>query len=335
MLGWLYAQIANTRNALFDRGLLKSHDLGAPAISVGNITFGGTGKTPLVAYIAELLADNGEKVCILTRGYGRKEPNSRVLVSDWNKVLENVENSGDEPLELAQKLLGKAIVLADPDRVSAARWVKENYGITAFVLDDAFQHRRARRGLDIVCIDATDPFGQKKHRGVLREPVSGLKRAGTIVITRADLANDFERLRSELYRLNPESPIFAVSNRMSAIRKIDNSDEITLDEIRGKRNFAFCGIGNPEGFFTQLKNEGFDLAGTREFHDHHPYSQGDIDEIENAAKDAGADALLMTVKDAVKLTSLCVTLPCYRIESELVIDKKEELAGILLKTFHD
>lgn len=330
MLGWLYAQIANTRNALFDRGILKTHDLGAPAISVGNITFGGTGKTPLVAYIAELLATNGEKVCILTRGYGRKEPNSRVLVSDWNAILTKPEYSGDEPFELAQKLLGKAIVLADPDRVSAARWAKENYGITAFVLDDAFQHRRARRDLDVVCIDATDPFGHKKHRGVLREPVSGLKRAGVMVITRADLVNDIVGLRSELTRINPECPVFAVSNRTSAIQSIDGADEISIEKIRGKRIYAFCGIGNPEGFFAQLKNEGFDLAGTMDFHDHHPYSQTDIDEIENAAGSVEADLLLTTVKDSVKLTGLTFTVPCYRLETELVIEEKEEFDRVLL-----
>ncbi|MEO8574783.1 MAG: tetraacyldisaccharide 4'-kinase, partial [Pyrinomonadaceae bacterium] len=161
LLGKIYGVGADLRNKSYDRGIFKTHSLGAKTISVGNIMTGGTGKTPLVAYIAEHLAASGEKVCILTRGYGRGS-SGRVLVSDGEQVFVDALTGGDEPVELARKLIGKAIVVADADRVSAAQWAKENFRVTAFVLDDAFQHRRAKRDLDIVCIDTTSPlsFGQ-------------------------------------------------------------------------------------------------------------------------------------------------------------------------------
>src|SRR5215217_6944993 len=145
-IGWLYGKFADVRNALYDRGTLRSYDLGAKTISIGNITAGGTGKTPLVMYVAEILADAGEKVCILTRGYGR-ESSGRVLVSDSVQVLVDARIGGDEPVELARKLIGKTIVVADADRVAAAGWAREKFEVTALVLDDAFQHRRAKRNL--------------------------------------------------------------------------------------------------------------------------------------------------------------------------------------------
>src|SRR5687767_15516298 len=123
LLGKIYSLGADVRNAFYDRGILKTYSLGARTISIGNITTGGTGKTPLVAYVAEILADAGEKVCILTRGYGR-ESSGRVLVSDGNEVLVDASEGGDEPVELARKLIGKAVVVADADRVSAAKWAK-------------------------------------------------------------------------------------------------------------------------------------------------------------------------------------------------------------------
>ena len=199
-LGWLYGRIADLRNALYDRGVLRSHPLAARTISIGNITTGGTGKTPLVAHVAEILAERGEKVCILTRGYGRENPKDRVLVSDGVNVLADAKQGGDEPVELARKLLGKAVVVADADRVSAAKWAKEKFGVTAFVLDDGFQHRRAERDVDIICIDATNPFGGGKMlpAGRLREPLHNLERADAVVITSADMVENISDLKSEI-----------------------------------------------------------------------------------------------------------------------------------------
>src|SRR6476646_1241531 len=158
-IGWLYGLGADARNALYDRGVYKTHSLGAKTVSVGNLTTGGTGKTPMVALVARLLADSGENVCILTRGYGRKNPGNSVLVSDGISVRCDARQGGDEPVELAFKLIGNAAVISDADRVAGARRAISELGSTAFVLDDAFQHRRAKRDLDIVCIDSTNPWG--------------------------------------------------------------------------------------------------------------------------------------------------------------------------------
>src|SRR5215213_2558012 len=214
---WIYGKITDFRNTLYERGVLKSAALGAPAVSVGNITVGGTGKTPMVAFVAGALTEQGGKVCILTRGYGREKPKKRVLVSDGEKVLADAETAGDEPFELARKLLGKAIVVADADRVAAAKWARENFKIAAFVLDDGFQHRQAKRDLDIVLLDATNPFGNSKTLpfGRLREPLENLERADLIIITRANLVNEkqISDLKLQIAKFNSACPIFTAENK--------------------------------------------------------------------------------------------------------------------------
>lgn len=312
--GWIYGKVTDLRNALYDRGVLKSHSLGARTISVGNITTGGTGKTPLVAYVAEILAEAGEKVCILTRGYGRQS-SGRVLVSDGERVLVDARTGGDEPVELGQKLIGRAIVVADADRVSAAAWAKEQFAVTAFVLDDAFQHRRAKRDLDIVCIDATNPFGNERMlpAGRLREPLPNLARAGAIVITRSDLASDISELRSRTAAVNPTAAIFL------AVTRITNIEAIARDGAA----FAFCGLANPDNFFELLRRNGIALKGTKSFPDHHYYTQEEISDLERRAREAGAGVLLTTVKDFVKLADLRFDLPCQQVEIRTEVDKPE------------
>ncbi len=157
--GWLYGAGIKARNALYQKGVFKSFNLGVKTISVGNITVGGTGKTPMVAFIARNLIEKGEKVCILTRGYGRDNPKERIVVSDGEKILADARDAGDEPFELANNLHGKAVIVSDARRAEAGNWVREKFGITTFILDDGFQHLRLKRDLDLVLLDATNPFG--------------------------------------------------------------------------------------------------------------------------------------------------------------------------------
>ena len=336
---WIYARIADLRNTLYERGALPSESLGAPTVSVGNITVGGTGKTPFVAFVARVLTESGEKVCILTRGYGRENSKERVLVSDGAQVLADAKTAGDEPLELAKKLLGKAIVIADADRVAAARWAIEKFKVTAFVLDDAFQHRRAKRDLDIVLLDATNPFGNAKALpfGILREPLENLKRADAIIITRANLAENIPDLKSRITKYNPVCPIFTAANKTSKIVELKDflsniqpqTDRPALAPPTTDHCLAFCALGNPDNFFEQLRRENFDLAATRRFPDHHRYTQHDIGKLESEAKQKNAQTLLTTAKDAVKLADLNFELPCWVVESELVFDDEKKLREII------
>ncbi len=350
LLSAIYGKIANLRNAFYDRGVFETSDLRARTISIGNISVGGTGKTPLVAYVAEILAARGETVCILTRGYGRKEPKKRVLVSDGEQILADPAIAGDEPFELAQKLIGRAIVIADADRVAAAEWAKRKFGVTAFVLDDGFQHRKAKRDVDIVCIDAMDPFGggNMLPAGRLREPVENLQRADIIVITRANLVADqaISDLRSEISGLNPAAAVFSAKSKLSVMYDLENFIaniersqngppleravyDMDVSETLENPVFVFCAIGNAENFFWQLRREDLDLKGTEAFRDHHVYTQQDIERIEELAKKSGASLLVTTTKDAVKLTGLKFTLWCVVVRSEVVIDNADAFAAML------
>ena len=348
LAGWLYGKIADLRNYLYDRKFFKRHHLGARTISIGNITTGGTGKTPLVGLVAEILAEAGEKVCILTRGYGRNDPRSRVLVSDGHQVFVDARTGGDEPVELAQKLLGKAIVVADPDRVSAAAWVKKEYGVTVFILDDGFQHRRVKRDLDIVCIDATDPCGSGRvlPAGRLREPFSNLARADAIVVTRSDLVDSTDEVISRVRRRNPGAPIFTSRTDITGLQRLDDFkaterheyvdwDRLRMDGDEDEvRILAFCGLGNPKAFFAQLTrviddesmNDEFDLTAIVEFPDHHRYTQADISALETTKN---IHVLLTTAKDAVKLTGPRFEKPCYVVDVSVRLDAAERFRDLI------
>ncbi len=335
-LGSIYGKIANVRNRFYDRGVFDSHYLGALVVSVGNITTGGTGKTPLVAYLARILAARGEKVCILTRGYGRENPKKRVLVSDGKSVLADPANAGDEPFELAQKLLGKAIVIADADRVAAGEWAKRKFDVTVFVLDDGFQHRKVKRDVDIVSIDAMNPFGGGKMfpAGRLREPLHNLSRADIVVITRANLVTEkvISNLKSEISDLKADAAIFAANNKISRIVTLEEFQAIRAETSakHDERNaFAFCGIGNADNFFEQLRQDALCLVGTKAFGDHHIYSQKEINTLQNEAYKSSASILLTTAKDAVKLSNLKFEIPCYVVEIEMELDSAAAFAAMI------
>lgn len=321
----LYGRIIDLRARLYRAGYLRSGSLGAPTISIGNITVGGTGKTPLVIWLAGFLADRGENVCVISRGYRRSEPKRRVLVSDGRSILADAVTGGDEPLEIARRLLGKAIVIADADRVGAARWAMEKYSPTVFVLDDAFQHLAAKRDLDIVVIDGTNAFGNRRTlpSGILREEISSLKRADLIVISRANLSDteSLKRLRAQIAAVT-DCPVLASHNEINRLTEVGSGAEIAAAD---ESFFAFCAIGNPANFFDQLTRDGFRIAGTKAFPDHHYFTTSDFSEIDSAARSAGATALLTTAKDATKISPEMITMPCFVAENRLVFDDEQLL----------
>lgn len=337
LLGKIYGVGSDLRNKFYDRGIFKTHSLGAKTISIGNITTGGTGKTPLVAYVAEILADAGEKVCILTRGYGRAS-SGQVLVSDGEQVLVDANTGGDEPVELARNLIGKAIVVADADRVAAAAWAKEKFGVTAFVLDDGFQHRRARRDLDIVCIDATNPFGGGRvlPAGSLREHLESLSRAHAIVLTRCELTDDLREVTSKIKTLNAETEVFrssSVTYRLAELAKflgVEKDDEPPLSQQSSA--LVFCGLGNPDTFYRSARRAGYNLTATETFRDHYFYTQADIDTLHRTAREQKIEMLLTTAKDAVKLSGLNFSIPCFVMEIQIEIDEADAFRRLVISS---
>jgi tetraacyldisaccharide 4'-kinase len=319
-LSVLYGAVTRTRLSLYRRGTFHSTKLDRPVISVGNITTGGTGKTPLVEWVARTLAGAGEKVCILTRGYGRDNPDRQVVVSDGTNVLATPSEAGDEPFLLATNLTGIAAVISNADRIEAANGAIKHLGTDCFVLDDGFQHLRLERDLNIVTIDATNPWGggYLLPYGRLREPLSGLSRADCVVITRTDQANNVDALRDEIRRHAGNVPIF--NSRM----RIKNEAGTIPAPVA-----AFCAIGNPRSFFNQLTHES---VLQKAFPDHHRYSQSDIDSLTEAARRAGAKSFITTAKDAVKLHSISFSLPYYVLEIETEIDNAADLIRLILNS---
>ncbi len=333
-LSVLYGAVTRTRLALYQRGVLKLLRLDAPAISVGNITTGGTGKTPLVEWVACSLVREGRKVCILTRGYGRENPNTRIVVSDGQRILANEVEAGDEPRLLAENLLGQAAVISDTDRFAAGEWAVREFGSDAFILDDGFQHLRLVRDLNIVTIDATNPWGggHLLPYGRLREPRGVLSRADCVVITRADQAHDLDSLRSEIEKLSHHRPIFTSCMKVRGLRRLEH--DFSKEDYASDRSIegpigVFCAIGNPLAFIKQLKAEGYDLVSIQEFPDHFKYDERDVSALVERAKGAGAKSLITTAKDAVKLRALRFDLPCYVLEIESVVNDEDELRKMI------
>jgi tetraacyldisaccharide 4'-kinase len=322
-LSTLYGAVTRTRLALYRRGTFRTTRLSRPVISVGNITAGGTGKTPFVEWVAKTIAATGKNVCILTRGYGRENAQHQVVVSDGTTIVATPAEAGDEPYLLASNLLAKNLpgsvaVISNADRVSAGRYAIENLNTDCFVLDDGFQHLRLARELNIVTIDATNPWGGGKllPYGLLREPLSGLIRADCVVLTRYDQIENLELLRAQIADLI-RGPVF-----LSSMRVVNAS-------FASGPVAAFCAVGNPGSFFAQLRKHGYKLAFEKTFTDHHSYKQKDVDELISAATRAGAKSLITTAKDAVKLRSLAFSLPWQVLQIEIEIKNESALAELI------
>ena len=286
----VYRVIVGLRNFLYSKGWLKIHRADVPVISIGNITTGGTGKTPLVIRLCNFLRSSGTKCAILTRGYKANQ------------------NYGDEPAVLAESCPGVQVVI-NPDRIAGAKAASKS-GAQVLIMDDGFQHRRLARDLDIVTIDGTVPFGYGRllPAGLLREPVNSLKRADAVVITRCDQIEEKElvQLEDELKQINPDM-VIARSVHAPVYAKSTDDRETSLEELEGKRIFAFCGIGNPEASLSTVKGLGAKLVGSRIFDDHYHYTDDCIADIYDRAQHLDADLILTTQKDWISISSLAIT----------------------------
>ena len=329
-LSLLYGAVTRTRLSLYRRGTFQTTKLDRPVISIGNITTGGTGKTPLVECVAKTIATRGKKVCILTRGYGRKDPHLQVIVSDGYGVLASPVEAGDEPYLLATRLAGLSAVISSADRIAAAREAIKDFGSECFVLDDGFQHLRLARDLNIVTIDATNPWGGGRllPHGRLRESMDGMSRADCVVLTRCDLVRSVDDLREDVLRLTGGKPVFQSQMRMVRVAPLKNGGAPLSAPARVG---AFCAVGNPGSFFESLRRAGFEIAIEKSFPDHHVYSQEEIDAVIHSASTVGADVLVTTAKDAVKLKTLAFSIPCYVAEIEIAIENAAGFTKMLIQ----
>jgi tetraacyldisaccharide 4'-kinase len=303
----LYELAALVRAEAYATGYLTTHRLVRPVISVGNLTLGGTGKTPLVAALAAYLRDQNLEVVILTRGYGRKRKAREVLRSETGELPPDAyERGGDEPALLARELPGVTVVV-DPDRSSAGAWAERELDPDVFLLDDGFQHLRLARDLNVLVIDATDPFGglRPPPLGRLREPLQGLRRADAVVVTRADRPFD-ERLIERVVRglCRSEVPIFYAYHDFTDLRPLGGGKTRTPYGFRGRRVGVLTAVGNPAVLVGDLAHASIEVVSESLLADHHDYAQADVDVAVAAARAAGAEALVTTEKDAIKLERL-------------------------------
>lgn len=298
------------RNRQFDTGRRAARKVGVPVISVGNLTVGGTGKTPMVEWLASWFRRRGIRVVIISRGYGAQ-----------------VGARNDEALELEQKL-PDVPHLQNPDRVAAAETAIEEFESQLILLDDAFQHRRIHRDLNLVLIDALEPFGYGHllPRGLLREPIAGLRRAHAIVLTRADAvsAEVRERIQSQVLAWSGSAAWVEVAHRPVALRD-HSGQELSLDPLPVRRVAAFCGIGNPAGFRHSLAACGFEVVGVREFPDHHAFGRDDVESLAAWLQELKVDAVICTHKDLVKLDTKSIgacPLWALRIGIEILVGRE-------------
>jgi tetraacyldisaccharide 4'-kinase len=273
------------RNLGYRWSILRSHAVEVPVISIGNITAGGTGKTPLVIWLCNYLQGKGIRCSVLTRGY-------KTQAGDIS----------DEPALLAKSCNGTSVVI-NPNRLAGAYKAVSVHQAQAIVMDDGFQHRKLWRDLDIAVVDATCPFGYGRvlPAGLLREPISGLSRASAVVMTRADQVSEDEldAIEQQIRLYAPAIPIAKTAHKLSHAVSYPNH-VIPFEDLRNRKVYAFCGIGNPEAFFDSLTRNNIDLCGTRTFDDHHTYTPADLEQIFADAKARGATTILCTQKDWIK-----------------------------------
>lgn len=316
VFGWLVA----LRLWLYRERLFHDTPLGCKVVVVGNLTVGGTGKTPVVMRLARVLSERGRRVAILSRGYkGRSDSMARrfwrwltqgrrpdpLVVSDGKAVLAGPEEAGDEPYMMARNLLDAGVVVVvDRDRVEGGRFALRRFGVDTILLDDGLQYLPLRGTVNLLLVDRHNPFGNRRllPRGILREPVRNLSRGTFVFVTKCDDGLPPE-LAAEIRRHNPKADIIACAHRPRELVEVDGPGRHPLAHLRGKRVMAFSGIATPERFEATLRDLGAVLVANRRFLDHHAFADEDLDEILERAVRAKVDLIVTTEKDAVRLQS--------------------------------
>ncbi|MSO18976.1 MAG: tetraacyldisaccharide 4'-kinase [Acidobacteria bacterium] len=340
MVSALWFLAASVRAWAYRSGLRRQQRLRAPVISVGNITFGGTGKTPFTIWLAEKLHERGYRVAILTRGYRRQSKGVRTYPPGSQRASSvtspSSSHDGDE-VQLYLRHLPHAAVGIAVQRYAAGSLLEKQSRVDVHLLDDGFQHLPLARVCDLVLIDATNPWGARDGLPrALREPVSALRRAHILLLTRCEQVGDttLDSLEFQLRALRGDAAIFRSETRLAGFRNSLETPLTPVDSFAGRQAVAVCGVGNPESFFALLRAAGITLAATRVFPDHHHYNDQDVDQINDLLRSHSADYLITTEKDVVNLPHPArfadnFIVPAYWAEIALAIPEEEMLVNLL------
>ncbi|HLP03311.1 MAG TPA: tetraacyldisaccharide 4'-kinase [Opitutaceae bacterium] len=338
-LSWIWSAGAQLKVLLYQQRILRDQHLGCLVVVVGNVTWGGTGKTPVVEKFARSLAERGRRVAILSRGYRSRslplwrralnwitkgaEPPPRI-VSDGSRVLLDSEQAGDEPYMLARNLPG-VVVLVDKNRVKSGAYAIKRFGCDTLVLDDGFQYMPLKGRLNLLLVDKSNPFGNGHliPRGILREPIKHVRRASYVFLTKSDGQRDRE-LEDLIHEHNPDAEIIECAHVPKYLQRInagaDDAERHELSYLKGRRVGAFSGIATPESFEAFLRKYGANLLYTKRYIDHYRFTTDDLDLVFEESVNAGLDFVVTTEKDAVRIPpDLRFPLPLYYLRLEIEI----------------
>lgn len=325
LLSLVYRLACGVRLFLYQHGMLRRKKLKAKVISVGNITVGGTGKTPLVIYLAKKLKKRNKKVAVLSRGYRRKKK-EMILLSDETCKRTDWEDVGDEPYLLVQRLSDVPIIVTKHRNLSGNYAIKK-HNTEFLILDDGFQHLKLFRDLDIVVIDSVRPFGNRRllPSGSLREPLTSLKRADFFVLTKTDQVSNTDRLIQLLRGYNTKAPIVESVYQVSSIERLSDGSSISPREVDNKKALAFSGIGNPLSFEKTLEKLRIQILKHRKFSDHFSYRKRDIIELDQEGRSLSVDFIITTEKDSVRIPLIKESkIPLFVLKIDLHITRGEK-----------
>ncbi len=331
LLSLPYGGVVRIRTLLYSKGILNSKRLPCPVISIGNITVGGTGKTPLVITLAKELMDRGISVAVMSRGYKGKG-STGPFVSDGKTVLLSPEESGDEPFQIAKALKGVPVLIGK-DRFTNGQLALERFGVRGLLLDDGYQHLQLHRDLNILLIDSQIGFGDHDllPRGILREPLHHLHRAHLFILTKVERPEACRPLEKMLQELHPSSPIFHSHYETRGLTGPEGERE-ELPSLKGKKVLAVSGIANPQYFSFLLKKCGMEIVREMTFPDHHHFTPKDLISIQENAK--GLDWIVTTEKDMVKLRNMRLGhAPLRALDIEMKIWEEEEFYKRAMEVF--
>jgi len=331
LISLLYRFLIQLRHNLYKRGILKSYSLPCRVISIGNITTGGTGKTPMVIYLAQLFKEKGMRTAILSRGYKGKSSKKIAVVSDGEQILLSVKDAGDEPTLLSKALPDVPIIIGR-DRVLSGRYTIEHFSPEIVILDDGFQHLKLKRDADILLIDLYYGFGNGHllPRGILREPLIHLNRAHLFLLTKRADSKDVQAIENKIISFKPDAQIFFARYEIKSVTTLKEEKKIDGNHLKGKKVLALSGIANPHYFSYLLRQQGMSVIEEWRLPDHHCYTIKDARKLSEYL--SHIDFVVTTAKDSSKMDrEIFKKFPILVLEIMLKIHDEQGFKNALFK----